>query len=220
MKVDNYRRSFGSRKAWACALVLLYSAVASVTFAQEGRDALAAFRDDRYAEALEITALELEANPQNIESIVVRGWTLLALDRYQEAVDLGLRGLQVNQFESRILQIVGQAHYQLGNWLQALEYLERYVQVAPTGAYIDWVYFAMGEIFLTLEEFHRADIALSTSVFHNSRSAARWARLGYVREQLADWEYALQAYERALQLDPSFGDAVRGHQRVRAEIQG
>jgi tetratricopeptide (TPR) repeat protein len=188
--------------------------------AQDERDALEAFRQDRYAEALEITAEELDANPRNIESIVVRGWTLLALGRYQQAVDLGLRGLQVNQFESRILQIVGQAHFQLGNALQALEYLERYVQVAPTGAYIDWVYFAMGEVFLGLEEYHRADIALSTSVFHNSRSASRWSRLGYVREQLEDWEYALQAYERALQLDPSFADAVRGRQRVRAEIQG
>jgi len=223
MMVDSTGRSVQTRTQRATLLLLLLIVTAFAPFAivaQDERDALEAFRQDRYAEALEITAAELDANPRNIESIVVRGWTLLALGRQQQAVDLGLRGLQVNQFESRILQIVGQAHFQLGNSLQALEYLERYVQVAPTGAYIDWVYFAMGEIFLGLEEYHRADIALSTSVFHNSRSASRWSRLGYVREQLEDWEFALQAYERALQLDPSFADAVRGRQRVRAEIQG
>jgi tetratricopeptide (TPR) repeat protein len=199
-------------------IVLVLLVVAQGVFPQD-RDALQAYREARYGDALEITADELDDNPRNIEAIVVRGWTLLALNRYQEAVDLGLRGLQINQFESRILYIVGQAHYGLGNVLESLDYLERYVQVAPTGTAIDDVYSIMGEIFLSLEEYHRADIALSTSVFHNSRSAARWSRLGYVREQLEDWEFALQAYERALQLDPSFADAVRGRQRVRAETQ-
>lgn len=200
-------------------LVLTVVAAAPI-LAQEPPDALQAYRDGRFADAIEITLAEIEANPNNVESYVVLGWSLNALGRSQDAVDYGLQALQVNQFESRILQIVAEAHLDSGNQLDALTYLERYVRVAPTGQYIDWVYFAMGEIFMGLGEFHRADIAISTSVYHNSRSAPRWARLGFAREQLEEWEFALAAYERALQLDPGLADAIRGRQRIRERIQG
>lgn len=183
-------------------------------------DALQAYRDGRFADAVRITLREIETIPNNVDSYVVLGWSLNALGRHQEAVDYSLRALQVNQFESRVLQVISEAHFDLGNTVEALQYLERYVQVAPTGQYIDWVYYAMGELFIGLEEFHRADIAISTSVYHNSRNVVRWTRLGYAREQLQEWEHALTAYDRALQLDPGFADAVRGRQRVRAEIGG
>lgn len=208
------------RKVLLLAVVaLLYTPPA--IFAQEDEaDALQAYRDGRFQDAIEITLEEIETNPNNIDSYVVLGWALNALGRTQEAIDYSLRALQVNQFESRVLQIISEAHFDSGNMTEALQYLERYIQVAPTGQYIDWVYYAMGEIFIQLGEFHRADIAISTSVFHNSRSAARWARLGFAREQLEDWNEALSAYERALQLDPGFADAVRGRQRVREQIGG
>ncbi|MFP4114033.1 MAG: tetratricopeptide repeat protein [Spirochaetota bacterium] len=206
----------------AVVALLALAAVASLAVAQvdDEPDALDAYRNGRFEEAIEITLQEIETNPNNVDSYVVLGWALNALGRSQEAVDYGLRALQINQFESRVLQIIAEAHFDLGNTLEALQYLERYVQVAPTGQYIDWVYFAMGEIFIQLGEFHRADIAISTSVYHNSRNAVRWARLGYAREQLEEWEQALTAYDRALQLDPGLADAARGRQRVRAEVQG
>jgi len=199
----------------------LAMAVIAPAFSQDTQpDALAAYRQGRFGEAIQITLDELESNPNNVESYVVLGWALNAAGRYQDAVDYGLRGLQVNRFEHRIIQVVAEANVRLGNSLEALEYLERYVQVAPTGSFIDWVYYEMGEIFIEFGEFHRADIAFATSVYHNGRSAVRWARLGYAREQLGDWEESLQAYDRALQLDPNLGDAVRGRQRVRTQLSG
>jgi len=213
------RSHYGQR--WFALLTVLALSVSWLAAQEDDEpDALQAFRDGRYQETLTITADELETNPTNIESFVVRGWALNALGRHQDAVDLGLRALQINQFESRVLFNVGQAQFELGNQLQALDYLERYVQVAPTGTFIDDVYYLMGEVFLQLGEYHRADISLSTSVFHNSRSALRWSRLGFAREQLEEWEFALLAYDRALQLNPSYAEAVRGRQRVRAQVNG
>ena len=204
-----------------CAAVIGLLLLGVVLWAQEGQpDALQEYRNRNFDRAIAITLAELERNPNNIDSYVVLGWSLNALGRYQEAIDNGLRALQINRFESRVIQIIAEAQYNLGNSLQALEYLQRYIQVAPTGSYVDWVYAAMGEIFLRLGEYHRADIALSTSVYHNNRIASRWVRLGFTREQLEDWEYALSAYERALQLDPNLSDAIRGAQRVRSRLQG
>jgi tetratricopeptide (TPR) repeat protein len=204
-----------------CVVLVTLLLTTALAWAQEGPpDALQEYRSGNFEEAVRITLDELEQNPNNIDSYVVLGWSLNALGRYQEAIDYGLQALQVNRFESRVLQIVAEAQYNSGNTLQALEYLERYVQVAPTGSYVDWVYAAMGEIFLRLGEYHRADIALSTSVYHNNRVAARWVRLGFAREQLEDWQFALEAYERALQLNPNLGDAVRGVERVQARLEG
>ena len=187
---------------------------------QDVPDALQAYRESRHQDAIAITRDEIEANPNNIESYVVLGWALNALNRRQEAIDSSLRALQINQFESRVLQIIAEAHYYSGNRLEALRYLERYVRVAPAGQYIDWVYYAMGEILIDFGEYHRADIALTTAVYHNARSAPRWARLGYAREQLREWQAALAAYDRALQLNPNLADAVAGRDRVRAALEG
>jgi len=207
-------------RAIGIVLVLLFGFVAVVSAQEENVDALELYRSGDREGAIRVTLSEIDANPNNIDSYVVLGWALNAAGRHAEAIDYGLQALQVNRFESRILQIVAEAHYDLGNTVDALEYLERYVQVAPTGSFVDWVYLAMGEIFLTLGEYHRADIAFSTSVYHNSRVASRWSRLGFAREQLGEWQFALEAYERALQLDPNFGDAVRGKQRVSAQLEG
>ena len=196
-------------------VLIAFILAAAPAIAQDAPDALQAYRDGSFQDAIEITLEEIETNPNNVDSYAVLGWSLNALGRSQDAIDYGLRALQVNQFDSRILQIVAEAHFDAGNSLDALTYLERYVRVSPTGPSIDWVYYAMGEIFLSLEEYNRADISISASVFHNSRSAPRWARLGFAREQLEDWEAALAAYERALQLDPGLNDAIRGRQRVR-----
>ncbi len=201
-------------------LVFLVGCVAAVSAQEANPDALEMYRSGDRDGAIRVTRSEIEANPNNIDSYVVLGWALNAAGRHAEAIDYGLQALQVNRFESRILQIVAEAHFDLGNTVDALEYLERYVQVAPTGSFVDWVYLAMGEILLQLGEFHRADIALTTSVYHNNRVASRWSRLGFAREQLGEWQYSLEAYERALQLDPNLGDAVRGRQRVQAQLEG
>lgn len=202
-------------------IAALACAVGMPLFAQaEPLDALQAYRDGNFAEAVRITLIEIEAGPNNIESYVVLGWALNALGRHADAVDYGLRALRINQFESRILQIVAEAHFAMRNDLEALDYLERYVRVAPSGSYIDWAYYAMGEVLARFGEYHRADIALTTSVFHNSRNATRWARLGFVREQLADWRGALAAYDRALQLNPNLTAAIQGRQRAQAALSG
>ncbi len=220
MMVRKVQMSRRMLRAFGIFLVLLIGCVSVASAQEENIDALEMYRSGDREGAIRVTLSEIDVNPNNIDSYVVLGWALNAAGRHAEAIDYGLQALQVNRFESRILQIIAEAHYDLGNTVEALEYLEKYVQVAPTGSFVDWVYLAMGEIFLRLGEYHRADIALSTSVYHNNRVASRWGRLGFAREQLEEWQYALEAYERALQLDPNLGDAIRGKQRVQAQMEG
>lgn len=218
-------RFAATHRTSAASAVVLFSfllllCLPTVAPAQEEADALALYRQGRYNEAVAVTLQEIEAMPRNMDSYTVLGWSLLALGRYQDALEYGLRALEISRFDVRVIGIVGEAHYNLGNYLQALDYFEEYVAIAPTGTLIDAVYFFMGEIFLRFEEYNHADIAFSAAVFHDGNNPRWWARLGFAREQALRLESALEAYNRALQLNPNLADAVRGVQRLNEALSG
>ena len=190
--------------------------VCGVVFGQERPDALVQYRQGNYNRAVEICLDELKEMPRNMNSYVVLCWSLLRLGRDQDALTYGNRGLAVSRYDHRVIQIVGEANYKVGNNLEALKYLEEYVAIAPTGDYIGEVYNLMGEIFIRLGEWNNADIAFSAALHHNPNIASRWARLGYARQQAKDYNFALEAYNKALQLNSNLSEALRGRQSVQA----
>lgn len=183
-------------------------------------DALAQWRQGNYQRAVEITLEELSDDPRNLNSYTVLGWALLDLGRYREARDYSLEALQVARYDYRILGTLGEAYFQLGDNIRALQYLQEYVQVRPQGSRIDRVYYLMGEVFMRLEEFHRADIAFTTAVFHNPQSPQWWLRLATARERAENLILAEQAYQEALNRSPSLTEAQQGLQRVQQESRG
>ena len=183
-------------------------------------DALALYRNGNYERAVEVTLEEIEEQPRNMDAYTVLGWSLLALDRHEDALQYGLRALEISRFDSRIVHIVGEAHYFLGNYQDALGYFEEYVAIAPTGDLVDQVYFYMGEIFVRFGEYNHADAAFSTACHLNGDNAAWWSRLGFAREQAEDYAHAVNAYQRALEINPNLAEASRGLERVREQLAG
>ncbi|HUX13544.1 MAG TPA: tetratricopeptide repeat protein [Spirochaetia bacterium] len=182
------------------------------------QDALQMYRDKRYAAAVEETLAEIQATPRNIDSYVVLGWSLLALGRYQEALDWGTKALTVSPYDDRVIEILGEASYRLNQNQAALKYFEQYVSLAPSGnnRLIDDVYYFMAETYIRLGELNHADIALSAAIHFQPNESLYWTRLGYVREQLKEYSPALDAYQRALNLNPNLADAVAGRNRVQS----
>lgn len=183
--------------------------------AQEKKDALAIWRSGSYAEAVEVCLAELAEDPENMDSYTVLGWSLNDAGRYTEAREKMKEALAIKRYEYRIIENLAEACYYLGDNLTALKYFEQYADIAPNGDRIDQVYYFMGEIFILLGEYHHADIALSTAVHHAPNIARWWARLGYAREKAKDFDYAIKAYEKALQLNPELEDAQRGLEKSR-----
>lgn len=205
---------------FAVFLLLILVAGPVLVSAQDRVDALELYRQGRYQAAVDATMKEIESMPRNMNSYTVLGWSLLALDRYQEALEYGMRALQISRYDSRVIQIVGEAHFRLGHNLEALKYLQEYIAINPNGELADQVYDFMGETLIRLGEFHRADIALSTAVYMDPENARWWSRLGFAREQVGDNEYALEAYNKALELDPRLTEALRGRARIRERTAG
>ncbi|SIQ92662.1 Tetratricopeptide repeat-containing protein [Alkalispirochaeta americana] len=181
---------------------------------QDRPDALVLYRQGQYQRAVEITLQELEENAANLDAYTVLGWSLLALNRYDEALQYGERGLRVSRFDNRIIHIVGDAHFRKGNHSAALQHLQNYVALAPEGRQLPHVYYMMGEIFLNFGEYNHADIALTQAVLLAADRAPWWARLGYAREQAGSKEGALQAYQAALERAPALPEALQGVERL------
>ncbi len=203
----------------AAGILLLGLAIAPV-FAQDKPDALELYRDSRYADAIKVCQQEIAVTPNNIDSYVVMGWSLLRLQQYGDALAASQKAIAISPNDPRIIQIVGEADVFLGKFDDALQNLQGYVALRPNGDRIARVYWLMGECFIKLKEFQNADISLSTAVYYEQNNSAWWARLGYAREQANDLTWAGDAYDHALKLDPGLVDAQRGRDSVNKKLKG
>ncbi|MDR0878976.1 MAG: tetratricopeptide repeat protein [Treponema sp.] len=188
--------------------------------AQTRPDALQEYRSGNYERAITICRSEITANPNNLESHVVICWSLLRLNRYNEALAFARAGRNLSRYDARIIEILGEIYYYQGQNTEALQYFQEYVNLAPEGQRIEMVYFFLGEIYIRLGRFRHADIALSTAVHWAPGNAAWWTRLAYARENAGDLAEAISAYEKALSLNSQLSDARRGLDRARQALGG
>jgi tetratricopeptide (TPR) repeat protein len=185
--------------------------------AQEKGDALELYRNGDFQRAIELCRQELAEAPNRLDAHAILGWSLLKLKRYQEALEAGQKAFAISRYDPRIIEIAAEANYYLGRREEAMKYLEEYAAIAPTGGRIDAVYYFLGEIFIQQGKYNNADIALSTALYHSPNIADWWARLGYAREKAGDFRFALEAYNKALALNPNLVDAQRGKSRVEGQ---
>jgi tetratricopeptide (TPR) repeat protein len=211
-----YRRSTLSLVRLSC-LVFLFLRI-SFLQAQTRPDALLEYRSGNYERAVTICKGEIDQNSRNLDSYVVICWSLLRLNRLEEAAGYARAGRNLSRYDVRITEILGEISYFEGRNIEALQYFQEYINLAPEGQRIDTVYYFLGEIYIRLGRYRHADIALSTAVHWMPGNASWWTRLAYARENAGDLAEAVAAYERALALDSQLADARRGLERVRRAL--
>jgi cytochrome c-type biogenesis protein CcmH/NrfG len=94
--------------------------------------------------------------------------------------------------------------------------MQRYANALPRGERISVAYFFIGEIFRLRQQYLHADIAYTTAVRFEPGLALWWYRLATVRESAGDTSSAVEAYERALRLNPGYQEASAGLARLQA----
>ncbi len=185
-----------------------------------GRDLEAQNRMDEasvyYNEAARICLNEINQNTASMDSYTVLTWTLQRQQKYQDVLDWGQRGLQIDPNDYRIIEIMGEASFYLDDYNQSLAYMQRYVDSAPQGDRVSVAYFFMGEIYRLRNHYYRADIAYTAAVRLEPNLPLWWYRLGTVRENLGDYLPAVEAYQRAVNLNPNYREASDGLTRSRA----
>jgi tetratricopeptide (TPR) repeat protein len=203
------------RLAAALALAALAAAAA---WAQDKPDALRLYLDGKYDDARRACLAEIDATPSDIEPYVVLSWSLVALKRYADAENYALKGYAIRR-DPRLTETLGETAYSLGRNDAALRNFQNYVSAVSEGGRVGIAYYYMGEIYLRLARYGHADIAFSTALQFTPGSAKWWTRLGYAREKYGDATHALEAYRKALSIDPRLQDASDGADRVSAKLQ-
>jgi tetratricopeptide (TPR) repeat protein len=209
------RPAAGRRLVLALAWALSCAMAAS---AQDKPDALRLYVDGKYDDARRACLAEIAQEPSNVESYVVLSWSLVSLQRYADAENYALKGYAIRR-DPRLTETLGETAYFLGRNEAALHNFENYVGAVPEGGRVGIAYYYMGEIYLRLGRFGHADIALSTALQFSPGSAKWWTRLGYARERYGDLDHALEAYKKALSIDPRLQDASDGSDRVEAKLR-
>jgi tetratricopeptide (TPR) repeat protein len=184
-----------------------------------GRDLEARNRMDEanqyYNDAVRICMNEISQNSANMDSYTVLTWALQRQRRYSEVISWGERGLNVNSNDYRIIETMGEAYFYLDRYNDSLRCMQRYVNSVPQGERTSVAYFFIGEIYRLQQKYRRADIAYTTAVRLDPGSALWWYRLGTVRESAGERNSAIEAYERALRLNPNYREAREGLDRTR-----
>jgi tetratricopeptide (TPR) repeat protein len=184
-----------------------------------GRDLEARGQTDEagryYNDAVRICLDEINQNSTNMDSYTVLTWTLQRQRRYAEVVSWGERGLRINGNDYRIVETMGEAYFYLNRFDDSLRFMQRYVNSVPQGERSSVAYFFIGEIFRLQRKFFKADIAYTTACRLDPGSALWWYRLGSVRESVGDLNPAIEAYQRALRLNPNYREAREGLERSR-----
>ena len=186
----------------------------------EKKDALVLYNNGNYKEAVRVCEDELKENPNRVESYVVMCWSLVKNEQYAEAEVRAMQGLEISPYDLRLIEVLGEAKYFLGKNNGAMEQFEKYVaRASESGSRVGQAYYYMGEIFIRQSRFQHADIALSMAVKKEPKLDEWWTRLGYAREMAGNYKLAIQAYDEALLLNSSSVSAIRGRERVSAELQ-
>jgi tetratricopeptide (TPR) repeat protein len=207
------------RKIRTTLAIIALSAIASLpALAQDKPDALALYRDGKFAESIDICLAEIQASPANLESHVVLCWALVQATRYEEADAWAEKGRALSKYDPRLIEIQAEAKFYRGLNDQSLKLFQEYISYAPNGSKLAPVYSFMGEVYLRLGRFRHADIAFSTAIQLDGLKPQWWVRCGYAREMAKDYRHALEAYNKALELSPNQQDAARGKERVLAQL--
>jgi tetratricopeptide (TPR) repeat protein len=167
-----------------------------------------------YAEAVRICREEIVRNATNMDSYTVLTWALQRQKKYSEVIAWGERALRIAS-DMRITETMGEAYFYLDNYTESLRFMQRYVNALPRGDRASVAYFFIGEIYRLSGKWRHADIAYTTAVRLEPGAALWWYRLGSVRESAGENAFAVEAYERALALNPNYRDANEALARTR-----
>lgn len=169
-------------------------------------DALLLWRQGDFNGAVRVTLAEIQEDPRNRDAYTVLGWALLDLGRYNDVLRYGRQGLSLFS-DVRVIRNVGEAYFRLGNYTEALDYLERSIAINPRSPGLDEVYVLLGAIHRQFGELLRAEFAYLAALDINAQYAPAWLGLGSVREELGEIAGAREAYEQALVIRPNSTEA-------------
>jgi Tfp pilus assembly protein PilF len=154
----------------------------------------------------------LQANQDHVASEAplseLAGEVLRYLGRNDESIAMYRAALNLQPDNPVIAESLAFSLYRTGQWEQALTYFESVEnQVPNTAGGGTAMRMAMGDCYMQIGQYHRAQRCFEYVCQHDDHNGSAWSRLAQAALGRQDYDQASQNAERALELSPNQADA-------------
>ncbi|MCK1388111.1 tetratricopeptide repeat protein [Bradyrhizobium sp. 21] len=145
--------------------------------------------------------------PRHAEAIVGQGMVSSELRHYEEAAAKFATALAIKPGAPRILAQRGRLSYELQRLEPALADFEAALAISPK---LELALRGKAQTCLVMGKTAQAMAAATTLIERNPRSEMGMALMGFAYSNQGDMDAAIEYLDRALELRPDYGDAIRG----------
>ncbi len=164
------------------------------------------YRLQRYEDVVEDLTEAIRIRSSEWVDFSQLGVAYYNLGRFDEAVQSLQKALTLKAGDSVTTQVLGKSLFKLGvaalaakQYDQAIDYLSKAGAATPNDGY---VFYNIGEAYLFLNNQPEAEKAFNQALNLLPRNANVYQRLGLVYEKQKKWDPSLNAYQKALELNP------------------
>lgn len=174
------------------------------------------FVEGKYLDSINALLEEKKYYPERINIYVILGWDYRELKRYEEMEKISLEGLAIKNDDKRVIKNLAEALFFQEKYQDAIVYLQKYIALSykTEDIHIPSIYYYLGVSFLNLNNYNKADIALSTAKFYQPKNINILLALGQVKEKLKDYDNALKFYKEVISLSPNNNKALEAIKRI------
>jgi len=150
-----------------------------------------------------LSEVELAAQESKIANLLQQGLALHQQGKLEAAEEVYRHILILHPKHFDSLQLLGIIFLQTGNYLQALDFLSKAIQINPS---FSSCYYNRG---IVLQELHRLDEALSnydSAISVEADYAEAYFNRGNVLHEMNRLDEALSSYDKAISIQPNFAE--------------
>lgn len=166
------------------------------------------FKSGNYEKAAECFQSAIAANPNRADYYIDYGMTLIAMGKYQDALDQLDRAymdkdmMVIRQNNKRILRGRGIAYYHMLQTEKAIEQFKLALEIDEL-SYLDMdILYYMADSLQTIGSYEEAVKAYTDILYIDNKNAAAYGKRACSYKYLGDYDKSLADYESAIELEP------------------
>jgi tetratricopeptide (TPR) repeat protein len=168
------------------------------------------FRNKDYPATIEVLQRLIALDPNNDEAYYYSGLSYKEMKRYPEALDAFRRAATLADGKSDRQFWLGVLYAQLDSVPQAKARLQRSLDLDSTGTFSGVAYRQLGFYALLAKNYSEAINLLDHAVQRNDKDVQAWVWRGQGYQNSGNRPRAVESYKKALELDASQPDALKG----------
>jgi tetratricopeptide (TPR) repeat protein len=165
------------------------------------------YQTGKFSDAADDLIKALRVNQSDWSDYFMLGFSYFKLDRIEESIPALEKALAMKSGESSITDVLGKAYFKKGiaslsgkQYAAASQALLKAKDCNPQNGYI---FYNLAEAYLFQKKYPEAEQALNQALVLIPRSPDVYGRMGFVYEKQKKWDLALNAYQKADEINPS-----------------